>query len=170
MKEEKTKDQIFELVKNIHVDCFKLCKDAIGKYLPVAGNVGIFCQTEDDFLEFTNIRKEITEPSSNPVQKYYRLNEPFVIPAVDDIPQTIYTHLYIRKPSNDSPEAGDVDFVLSSKEYLSLKQKIMEGVEIKGAGIYNRPGWDNIEIRNSKINALTYIGTQEMAEKVRIKF
>lgn len=170
MKEQKTKKKIFELINEIHLGCFILCKDAIGEYLPIAGNIGIFCQTEDDFLEFTKAREKITEPSSNPDQKYYRLIEPFIILASKDIPQTIYTHLYIRKPANDSPELGDIDFILSLKEYLSLKQKIVEGIKIKGASIYNRPGWDNIELRNPKINALAYISTQEMAEKVRIKF
>jgi hypothetical protein len=170
MKEEKTKKQMFELVNKIHFGCFNLCKDAIGVYLPVAGNVGIFCQSEEEFKAFTKIRKEITEPSNNPDQKYYRLVQPIIISAVNDIPQTIYTHLYIRKPSADSPEAGDIDFVLSDGEYFSLKQKITEGIKIKGASIYDRPGWDNIEIRNSNINALAYISTQKMAEKVRTKF
>ena len=46
----------------------------------------------------------------------------------------------------------------------------MNGEKIKGASIYNRPGWDNIKIKNPDIDALAYISTQEMAEKARVKF
>lgn len=162
--------KLLDIIAVVHQGCFEICKDSLGKYLPVAGNIGIFCQTEDDFQMFTRVREEITEPSINPNQKYFRLKEPIVLPTVNGIPETTYTYLYIRKPSPDSPELGDVDFVLPANEYVALKQRILSGEKIKGAQIYNRPGWDNIEIRDSQIKALTYVSTQEMAEKVRIKF
>jgi hypothetical protein len=86
------------------------------------------------------------------------------------MPETVYSYLYIRKPAADSPEAGDVDFVLSTENYKQLKAKLQSGFKIKNAAIYDKPGWDNIEIRDPQINALAYVGTQEMAEKARIKF
>jgi hypothetical protein len=166
---DKNYQRLLEIVQRIHVGCFKLCKDATGEYLPIAGNMGIFCQSEEDFNIFTKIREQITEPSANQNQKYYLLKEPIILPQIGDIPQATYTHLYIRKPSVHSPEEGDVDFVLTPAEYEKFKQEVAEG-GIKGASIYNRPGWDNVEVRNPGIKALTYIGTREMAEKVRVKF
>lgn len=167
---ETYKMQLQNLIQKIHEGCFTLCKQALGKYLPVAGNIGIFCQSKNDFAIYTKIREEITYPSNNPDQKYFELKIPIVVHSSGDVPEATYTHLYIRKPNINSPESGDVDFVLSPSEYLQLKQKILNGEKVEGASIYDRPGWDNIEIRNPKIDALAYISTQEMAEKVRVKF
>jgi len=162
--------QLQNLIQKIHEDCFVLCTQALGKYLPVAGNIGIFCQSENDFDIYTKIKEEITYPSDNPNQKYFELKIPIIIRSSGDVPEATYTHLYIRKPHINSPEAGDIDFVLPVSEYLQLKRRITNGEKIEGASIYDRPGWDNIEIRNPEIDALAYISTQEMAEKVRVKF
>ncbi len=158
------------VIQKIHIGCSKLCHQALGVYLPVAGNIGIFCQSEAEFEAFTKIREELTYSSSNPDQKYFELKNPITVDQVDTIPPATYTHLYIRRPNLDSPEAGDVDFVLSLDDYQQLKNRILNGEIISGASIYERPGWDTIEIRNSEIDALAYVSTQEMAEKVRVRF
>lgn len=162
--------ELQNLIQKIHIGCFRLCYEAFGKYLSVAGNIGIFCQSEQEFETYTKLREEITYPSTNPDQKYFELKTPIDIVEREGVPGATYTHLYIRKPSSNSPDGGDIDFVLSDEEYFKLKQKILEGEKIKGASIYDRQGWDNIEIRNSEIDALAYVSTQKMAEKVRVKF
>jgi len=111
-------EQLLNIIHEIHIDCFKLCGEALGKYLPIAGNVGVFCQSEKDYDLFTKIREEITYPSTNPNQKYYELKQPIITSPLGDVPQTVYTHLYVRKPSSDSPEVGDVDFVLADHNRL----------------------------------------------------
>jgi hypothetical protein len=163
-------DHLMELINKIHTGCFQLCREALGVHLPVAGNVGVFCQSEEDFGEFTKLRDKLVHPSSNPNQKYFELKEPITVSEIDDIPSTTYTYLYIRKPNLASPEAGDIDFVTPRDEYAILKQKLLNGESVPNAFVYGRPGWDMIELRNPKINALAYIGTKEMVEKVRIKF
>lgn len=162
--------ELNELIREIHIGCFKLCHEAIGRYLPIAGNIGIFCQSEEDLENYTKAKEELTYPSENPDQKYFTLKTPIFIPETDGIPSATYTYLYIRKPNIDSPELGDVDFVLPKNEYEELKAKVINGENIEGASIYDRPGWDTIEIRNPDIRALAYISTQEMAEKVRVRF
>lgn len=162
-------EKIRNLIKLIHVGCFQLCKQAYGSYLPIAGNVAIFCQSDEEFSNLNQLKKLITIPSDNPNQKYFPLREPLVLPAIEDLPQATYSYLYIRKPASDSPELGDIDFVLNPNEYTRFKKLVLEG-KVKGAEVYNKPGWDNIEVRDPTVNALTYIGTQAMAEKARIKF
>ncbi len=162
--------KIRNTIKEIHLACSKACHKGIGKYLPVAGNVGIFCQNEDDFNMYDGIRKEITHTSNNPDQKYFELIEPIVFEEEEGIPGARYTHLYIRKPAEDSPEKGDVDFVLPPEEYMELKESVVRGELPEGVTIYDRPGWDNIEIRDPEFDGLAYVSTQEMAEKVRVRF
>jgi hypothetical protein len=84
----------------------------------------------------------------------------------------MYTHLYIRKP-DPTPYGqynGDVDFVLSGDEYVELKKLLLDGEEIKVAQIYDRVGWDTIQLIWPGINSVGYISTKEFAEKVRVRF
>ncbi|MDB6028964.1 MAG: hypothetical protein JWM68_5187 [Verrucomicrobiales bacterium] len=161
--------ELKDLIQN-HLACFDLCYRAFGMYFPVAGNIGIFCQSEEEFEDFTKMCTELTYSSDNLNQKYFELKIPIAINSIGAFPPAVYTHLYIRRPNIASPEVGDIDFVLSLDDYKKLKDRILKGEKIAGASIYDRPGWDTIEIRNPEINALAYISTQEMAEKVRVKF
>jgi len=159
-----------EIIKQIHIDCFRLCKESMGWYLPIAGNIGVFCQSQDDYEKLSRLSERITEPSSDPNQKYFRLKEPITIPPIESIPQTSYTYLYIRKPSPDTPQQGDVDFVLPYDKFQELQSKLLSGERIPNARIYTRPGWDMVELISPKINSLAYISYQQMAEKARIRF
>jgi 8-oxo-dGTP diphosphatase len=167
----KEKFLLFSTIQQIHLTCNQLCEQLLEKYLPNSGNMGVFCQSEEEYKHFTKLREELTQPSDNSNQKYYKLREPIIIPASGDIPETTYTHLYIRNldPTPYGKYKGDVDFVIEQEEYKELKERVGKG-EIKGAEIYNRPGWDNIQLTDPTINAVAYISTMEMAEKVRIKF
>ena len=158
-----------EAIEHIHFSCYFLCNQSFGSYLPNAGNMGVFCHYDDEFELLKKIRTELTEPSEDPNQKYYRLRKPIVIAAKDDIPETTYTHLYIRKPDPYRHHAGDIDFYLGEKEYTELKQAMLDGKHVKGARVFERPDLDMIELYDPDVDALGYVSTNTMTEKVRIK-
>jgi hypothetical protein len=137
--------------------------------LSVAGNMGVFCHYEDEFKLLTKFREEMTELSDNLNQKYFRLHEPIVIEAKDGVPKTTYEYLYIRRPDQYRSQVGDVDFVLNDEEYMHLKNALLAGKNINGAKVFDRPDLDMIELSNPDIDALAYLSTVAMTEKVRIK-
>ncbi|MCX6752022.1 MAG: hypothetical protein NTZ87_00760 [Candidatus Nomurabacteria bacterium] len=164
----KNKDKLLEAIKYTHLTCFELCKKNFGKYLPVAGNIGIFCHQDDEYEFLTKLRKELTEESNNWNKKYYRLLEPIIIPPQGEIPGATYTYLYVRKPDQHK-EVGDVDFVLDKEEYLKLKNSLLSGTKIKGVEIFNRPGLDLIKLFDKNIDVVSLIGTKYMVENLKIK-
>jgi hypothetical protein len=163
------KEQLLEAIRHIHFECHKLCRQSFGHYLPNAGNMGVFSHYDDEYELLINIRKELAEPSNNPSQKYFRLYEPIVIPPQDDIPETTYTYLYIRRPDPYRHHVGDVDFYLEQGEYSELKQSLLSGKKMKGARVFDRADLDMIELYDPDIDALAYVSTNHMTEKVRIK-
>lgn len=165
----KNKQELFEAVEHIHFSSYELCKQSFGYYLPNAGNIGLFCHYDNEFELLKNIRNEITEKSDNPDLKYYTLLEPIVIAAKDDIPETTYTHLYIRKPDIYRYQVGDLDFYLEDGEYQDLKKAMLDGKQVKGARVFDRPDLDMIELFDPDIDVLAYVSTSTMIEKVRIK-
>lgn len=166
-----TPQELFELIKQIHIDCNILCKQILGKYLSVSGNIGVFCQSKEEYELLTKIREELCEHSDNPNQKYFLLKEPIVISSQDDIPETAYMYLYIRKPDLTpyGKYKGDVDFVMDPVEYNKLKERVENGM-VPGAEIYDRPGWDTIQLTDPEIDSVGYVSTREFAQKVRAKF
>ncbi len=164
-----SREELLEVVGHVHSSCNQLCKEALGNYLPNAGNVGIFCHYDEEYDHLLRLRKQLCEPSDNPNQKYFKLHEAIVIQANKHIPEGRYTHLYIRKPDIYRAQAGDVDFYLEQSEYINLKNRINNGEGISGARVFPRQDLDMIELFNPDIDALSYISTQAMAEKVHIK-
>lgn len=162
-------EELIEAIKHTHFACFELCKKAFDKYLSVAGNVGIFCHYDDEYKILTKLREELTESSDNLNQKYFRLHKPIVFSATEDVPETVYTHLYIRKPDQYRAQVGDVDFVIDDEKYIELKRLLQGGLQIKGGRIFDRPDLDMIELSDPDIDALAYISTKAMTEKVRVK-
>jgi len=162
----KSQSELAKAIEYIHFACFQLCHQALGKYLPVAGNVGVFCHYDDEYRFLTKLREELTEKSDNWNEKYYRLHEPISIPAQGDIRETKYTYLYIRRPDQHT-EVGDVDFVLNKKEYNELKGSLSQGTEIKGLKKLDRPDLDLIKVFDPDIDALSFIGTKDMVENVK---
>lgn len=166
-----TNEELLTTINRIHVDCYQLCKNAFSKYFNNSGNMDVFCHSDEEYGLFTKIREELTEPSDNPKQKYYRLLEPIVIPAKNDVPKIGYTYLYIRKP-DPTPYGlyrGDVDFFTNENEYRALKQSLLDGTVIQGAKMYDRPGWDFIQLSNPAIGSVAYVSTKENVEWVRVK-
>lgn len=165
----KTEEELHQAIEYIHFACHKLCKQSFGDYLPNAGNMGVFCHYDDEYKELVKLRKILTKPSDNPDQKYFELHKPIVIQAKDDIPESTYTHLYIRKPDIYRAQTGDVDFYLEPSEYGDLKAKLIAGEKVSGARIFPRNDLDMIELFNPDVDALAYVSTNTMSQKVRIK-
>ncbi len=165
----KNEQELLEAIKHTHFACFELCKKAFNKYFPVAGNMGVFCHYNDEYKFLIELRKKLTEESDNLNQKYFRLHNSIVIPAREDVPETIYTYLYIRRPDQYRAQVGDVDFMIGDKEYGELKESLQKGSQINGANIFDRPDLDMVELSDPDIDALAYVSTRAMTEKVRVK-
>lgn len=163
------KVQLLEAIEYVHFACNNLCKQSFNTCLPNAGNLGIFCHYDDEYDELIALRKEMTEPSDNPDQKYFKLYEPITITSKDDIPETTYTHLYIRRPDPYRHQVGDVDFYLEQQQYGELKQSLIDGKQMVGARIFPRNDLDMIELYDPDVDALCYVSTNTMTEKVRTK-
>lgn len=158
-----SKEELLNAVEFLHVACLDLCKKSLGNYLPIAGNVGIFCHYDDEFEYLTKPQEEITDKSDAMFEKYFRLHEPVVINEKDEIPGATYTHLYIRKPDPYRHHVGDVDFLLEQKEYDELKQSARAG-NVQGARVFERTEPDMIELHDPDIDALGYIRPREQSK------
>jgi len=165
----KSKEDLFEAIKHVHFECHKLCKQSFGKYLPNAGNMGVFCHYDDEYEFLARLRKELTETSDSVNQKYFRLHKPIVIPPKGDVPETTYTHLYIRRPDPYRHHVGDIDFYLESEEYKKLKNTMLAGKKIEGAREFERPDLDMIELYDPDTDALAYVSTAKMSKAVHVK-
>ena len=160
----KDKARLLEAIMHKHFMCFELCKMAFGKYLPVAGNIGVFCHYDGEYDFLTKLREEITDKSDNVNLKYFRLHEPIVIPAKGDVPETVYAYLYIRRPDQYRAQVGDVDFVLDGQAYVELKKSLASGEKFTGAKIFDRPDLDMIELSDPDIDALAYVSDRAMTK------
>lgn len=164
------KEELLARITDVHLQCYRLCKKIFGRYFINAGNIGIFCHSDEEYGFATKLREVMTISSNNPDQKYYELFVTITVLAHEDIPETTYRYLYIRKP-DPTPYGkylGDIDFFLESKEYEQLKAEVALK-KYKGAQIYNRPGWDMIQLSLPTIHSVAYISTKEMTEAVHVK-
>lgn len=157
-----SKTKLFEAMTYIHFACHTLCNQSMGRYLPVAGNIGVFCHFDDKHEYLKQLQSELTDLSQSVYGKYYRLHEPFIIPEKEDVPETTYSYLYVRKPDPNKDQVGDVDFYLEPEKHAELKQSLLEGKLIKGARVLaNRPELDFIELYDPDVDALGYIGKRK---------
>jgi hypothetical protein len=85
------------------------------------------------------------------------------------VPETTYTHLYIRRPDPYRHHVGDVDFYLDQQQYDELKKSLIGGKQIKGARVFPRNDLDMIELYDPDVDVLGYVSTNTMTEKLRIK-
>ncbi len=165
----KSQEELLEAIKHIHFACYKLCKQSFGEYLPNSGNIGVFCHYNDEYQYLTEVRKKLTKASDNVDQKYFKLYKPIVISAKGGVPETTYTYLYIRRPDPYRHHMGDVDFYLEETEYTKLKGEMLDGKNVPGARVFERPDLDMIELYDPDIDALAYVSTSKMTETVRVK-
>jgi len=165
----KNKTQLFKAIEYLHFESCKLLQKNLGYFLPVSGNIGIFCHYEDEFERLIKIRKELTDLNNNWNQKYFHLHKPIVIPAKSDTPEAVYTHLYIRKPEASNPHVGDVDFYLEPNKYKELKQSLLSGKVMKGVTIFERPDLDLIRLYDPDIDVSVFVGTYQMSKVAKGK-
>jgi hypothetical protein len=134
----------------------------MGKYLPVAGNIGVFSHYDDEYEFLKAMQAELTDLSQNVYGKYFLLHKPITIPAYGDIPAATYTYLYIRKPDPEKHHVGDVDFYLEPAQYAELKTALMNGKIIRGARKFpDRPNLDVVELYDTDVDAWGYIGDKK---------
>ncbi len=164
----KTVESLREAIQYIHFEAYRLCKNSFGKYLPNAGNVGVFCHYPDEYKYLTGIREKLTEPSENLNQKYFRLHTPITIPAEGDVPEATYEFLYIRQPDPYRHHVGDIDFYLEEAEYDKLKRRIGDGGVILGARVFPGSRLDMIELFHPDSDVLAYVSTKKMTDLVKI--
>jgi len=157
----KNKYELLDAIEYIHLECFKLCKNSLGKFFPVSGNIGVFCHYEDEYEFLKKIQGKLVNPPPKPEQKYLPLKEPIVIPSRGDIPETVYTHLYIRKPDPYRHHVGDMDFLMTPEKYKKLKGRVVEG-KVKGARNPNHPSHDMVELFDPDSDVLAYIGDHHL--------
>lgn len=154
--------QLLAALSYIHAACHKLCLQSLGLYLPVAGNIGIFSHSDDEYAQLRVLQQEMTDPSDRVYGKYYRLHTPIRIPTDQGIPEATYTHLYIRKPDPDKPQVGDIDFFLGTAPFAALKMSLKNNpTGIQGARILNRPDLDLVELFDVHVDALAYVGDKK---------
>jgi len=158
---------MLQAIEYIHFESFRLCKQSFDRYLPVAGNVGIFSHYHDEYETLTKIREQLTESSANFNQKYFKLHDPIVFPAKDDVPKTEYTFLYVRQPDPYRHHVGDIDFYLPEEEYTSLKTEMENGKELPHARLFPSPRLDMIELHEPDSDVLAYVSTEKMADVVK---
>jgi len=160
----KNESELFEAITYLHFAAHKLLKQTLGYLLPVSGNVGVFCHFEEEFKLLIEIRNMLTDLNDNWNQKYFRLNEPIIIPAKANIPETRYTCLYIRKPEAIHTHVGDVDFYLEPIKYKKLKKSLQSGKVIEGVSIFDRPDLDLIRISDPDIDVSVFVGMYQMSK------
>lgn len=161
----KDQEQLLKAIEYVHLTCFNLCYQAFGEYLPAAGNVGIFCHFDEEFFFLTKLREDITDAADNWNKKYYRLHEPIIIPDHNNIPEAVYTHLYIRRPDENKPEVGDIDLVMPKDKFDMYKTMADEQGKIGQTKALYRPDLDMIRISQPEVDALLYLTTTTMEQK-----
>ena len=161
--------ELLNRIRYVLINCRKLIKSTFKQDFPTSGNIGIFSQSEQEYIKFKRITEDLVNKSTNPNQKYFELNEQLILKDGDYI--ATFTHIYIRKfdPSEYGKNKGDIDFIVDDKEYSKLKDEVSKN-KYQGAEMYQRPGWDTIQITEKNIDVVSYLSTREMAEKVRVKF
>jgi hypothetical protein len=165
----KSKEELMKAIEYTHFACFELCNKAFGRYLPVSGNIGIFSHFDDEFAFLTKIREELTDMNDNWNQKYFRLHNPITFPAKDDIPETTYTYLYVRRPDIEKSQVGDADLVLEKNIFSELKNQSLRGKQVNGVELFYRPDLDMIRLSSPEVDILPYITTRYMNENVKSK-
>lgn len=163
----KTKEGLFEAIKYTHFECFKLCKQSLGKYLPNSGNIGIFSHFDEEFTFLTGLRKELTVEAENWNNKYYHLIEPIVIASEGGVPETTYTFLYVRQPDSNVPQVGDVDFFLPLDEYTALKQSLTDNGASNGMRLANHPVLDMIQLDSEGSDVWGFVISHKMSDELK---
>ena len=160
-----TKEQLLQAIIYTHLACHQLCEQSLGKYLPVVGDLGVFCHYDYEYDKLVAIQKELVNFSDSFNGKYFRLNESITIATQDGVPEATYTHLYVRKPDPYRSQVGDLDFYMTPDDYSELKSSLTDGKVVKGARTFGRADLDMIELYDPDIDTLGYLSTHKVTDK-----
>lgn len=162
-----SKESLIECIQYLHETCHKLCYKHFGEYLPVAGNVGVFCHYPEEFKYLTKLREEMTDSSVHYKNKFFELHEPIRISAKDGIPAATYDYLYIRRLDPYRAQVGDVDFVLEPARHQALAATLNTEEFKNDARMFGRLEENMIELWSPDYDVMTYIVTESMDKKVK---
>ena len=165
----KSKDDLYEAVRHMHVDAHQLCFNSLGEHLSVAGNVGVFCHYDDEYRYLLQLRDELVNLDDNWMQKYFALKEPIVFATENGIPAATYDYLYIRRPDPYRAQVGDIDFYLTPEKYAKLRDEMKAGKVVENARIFPEERLDMIELHSPDIDTLSYISDTFMRDLAREK-
>ena len=157
---------VFRALEYIHTEGHRICRKILGVYLPIAGNIGIFCHDDEEYARLTDIRKTLTDEQMNWNHKYYKLLTPLTFPVLNDIPKTTYTLLYVRKPEANEIRVGDVDFYLPPKQYKKLKESVLSGT-IHGASMLERQDLDLVRLNDPSSDVSVFVGSYDLSRIVK---
>jgi hypothetical protein len=161
-----TPELTLETITYLHKTCHQLCLETVGKYLPVSGNVGVFCHDYEEYNVLAKIRQELTYEAPNYNGKYFQLKTPIVIAPQGDIPGATYDFLYIRKVDPYRYQVGDVDFMMSPEEHADLKATLHVDEFSNGARIFGRAEDNMIELWKPEKDVISYVVVGSMRDKI----
>lgn len=164
-----SESELLDALRYVHEASHKLCKEVTGMYLPVRGDIGIFCHDYGEFTYLTELRKKLTNAAPNYNGKYFPLKQSITFPEKDGVPAAMYTYLYIRQVDPYRSQVGDVDFVMSPEVFERYKMTLQIGEFRSGARLFERPDENMIELWNPENDVLAYIAINDMNEAVQGK-
>jgi len=163
---------LLDRISTLHISAYKITTALLHTELANAGNIGIFCQDDEEYEYFLGLQKEIALVNQNPLQKYFPLKKSIVLPSPITRRSIYYTHLYIRKPDPSiyGRNLGDIDFYVSQKDYDEIKSRVELGL-LRNTDMYLQTGvGELIQIQDIENRVLAYISTRDITEKIRFRY
>ncbi len=151
-------------LEHLHETCNRLCFETVDTYLPVRGNIGVFCHDYAEFAYPSSLRETLTYPTPNYNEKYFPLKQPITFAEKDGIPAATYEYLYIRQVDPYRSQVGDVDFVMSPGPFEAYKAKLVTGEFRDGARCFERPEGNLIELWLPNYDVVSFIANNNMSE------
>ncbi len=158
----KNKEELMHAIKYLHKTSFELCFKVLGKYLPEAENLGIFCHYDQEFNFLKEIQTEITCEPDKYNDKYLILKELLEFKKEDEIPGAKYKFFYVRRPDPYRHHVGDIDFVVSKEEFDKLKS-------MKKTGLRYIQKLDMIELYDPDFDVLVYLSPLMWNERINLR-
>ena len=159
--------ELMDALRYLHKTSHKLCFEVIGGYLPVRGNVGIFCHNYSEFKYLTGLCKELTLSEPNYNGKYFPLKQPVHFEEKDGVPAATYEYLYIRQVDPYRSQVGDVDFVMPPGTFAEYTSSLVMGTFRNGARVFERPAENMIEPWKPERDVISYVATEALADIIR---
>lgn len=150
------KEALIEAVKYIASQTSALSHKIIDKSFPIT-SLTIFAHSDDEYSRLIKILSELGSPYNENNGPRVLLHEPIVAG------ENVITHLRIRKPDPERPQAGcndfDTDYEAFKKDYLTIRSSNLRLIE--------RTDYEMIELFDTDLDVLAYIVSEGIREKVQ---